>query len=160
MQYTPAKRFAVGLDMQLKLGGLKVSGEYWNGEVKTTDLTTSQISTKFNSYYGECRYEAGIFTPYIRYEHNDNAFSVLYSTFPTNELFEVKGNIDAYTFGIAVRPMYEVLLKLEYRALKPRAEYKNVNIPAELQTAFPPDNPLKIKSDMYNHIVMSLVFSF
>jgi len=158
-QYTPSKRYAAGIDMELNYKGLKLSGEYWLGANKTTDLSTP-LELKFNSYYAECSYSAGIFSPFVRYEQNDDTWTAIYTKFPDSELFEIQAPVKAYTFGLAIRPIYEVLLKMEYRFLDTDLEYKNVNIPVSMQTMFPPENPLNITADKFNHIVLSLVYSF
>ncbi len=156
---TPAEKYTAGVDVQLKAGGLKLNAEYWIGEQKTTKLD-AQIKNKYKGYYGEAIYDIGVFSPYLRYDYIEDLKSTVYFPFPTTTLFKAEWPCNTYTIGIAARPIYEVLLKMEYKYVKSETKYSDVNIPVPLQTAFPPDNPLKINEDKYNYLVFSLVYSF
>ena len=157
--YTPSTRYSFGVDMQLKFSGLKINAEYWLAEQETTDLANN-IKEEYEAYYAEIIYETGIFSPYFRYDYLYDLKGSLYSPFPDTKFFDMGWKTTSYTIGLAVRPIYEILLKLEYRNITSETVYANVNIPGPLQPIFPLDNPLGITEDSYNHFILSLVYSF
>jgi len=142
-KYIPSSKFSAGVDLELKVGGLKANAEYWYGENETTDLPEN-ITNKYYAYYGEIIYDFGIVSPYIRFDYVDDAKDTSYDPFPTNPVENHEYHTQAFTAGLAVRPIYEILMKFEYRNVK--IDYL--------------DNPLNIQYDNYNHLIMSLVYSF
>ena len=141
--YIPATKNSFGIDMQLKLAGFKLNAEYWQGNLETTELA-SQIVSEYKGYYGELIYETGIFSPYLRYDYIDDMASALYASFPDNKVFDFSFPTESYTAGIAIRPIFETLIKLEYRHFE--MDYL--------------DNPLSIENDSFNHFILSLIYSF
>jgi len=99
-------------------------------------------------------------TPYIRYDYSDDSGGSAFGDFPSARYFDGRLNTTAITTGISFRPIYEVLIKAEYRFLDNNVIYENVNIPGPFQTKMPPENPLNITTDKYNHFILSLVYSF
>ena len=155
-----ATKYTFGVDMELKLpSGLKVNAEYWMGEQKTTDLA-NQIKNTYKGYYGEVIYEKGIFSPYLRYDYVEDVKATVYMPFPDMALFNVEFPTKAYTAGIAIRPIYEVLLKLEYKYINNPVKYSDVNTQVLDQIGLQSSNPLNILYDHYNYFIASLVFSF
>lgn len=175
--FIPATRNAFGVDLELKISNLRINAEYWSGNIKTTELNnetktrtlTNKITTDYSAYYAEAIYEKGIFTPYVRYDYVNEMFGSLFiPTAPTPpatgiglyKLLDALFPTSAYTAGIGIRPVYEILLKLEYKYIDAKIKYNNLNIPAPLQTALPPSNPLRIQENKYNYFCASLVYSF
>jgi len=156
---TKATRFSSGVDFQLKLNNFKLNSEYWYGEQKTTDLPV-QIINEYSAFYSEMIFETGIFSPYARYDKISDLKATMFAPYPDVILFDANWHTDAYTIGVGIRPIYEVLLKLEYKYVDAEIDYSNENIPTYLQDQFPPENPLNVTEDKYNYYLLSLVLSF
>lgn len=160
-RWVKANKYSVGLDLQLKLGALKINSEAWYGKQETNDdAITQQLSNDYSAFYGEAIYEAGIFSPYVRYDNINDIKGSIYMPYPDLKLFDAELVTNAYTVGLAIRPIYELLLKLEYRYIDSQVNYSNVSIPPALEPVMPSENPLSITANTYNHFLMSLVLSF
>ncbi|TLX71826.1 hypothetical protein E9993_19805 [Labilibacter sediminis] len=133
-ELVPAKKYSWGVDGHLNLSGLKINGEYWKGQQQTTDLAQN-LTSKYKGYYAEAMYQAGIFTPFVRYDFiEDINGSGLQA--PTT----------AKSLGVAIRPIFETLFKIEYRKV-------NVDYAGGITNFYD-------FQDNYNHWLFSTVISF
>jgi hypothetical protein len=136
--YYPSTKYTWGIDGHLTLSNLKVNAEYWAGRQQTTPETDDiigHIENSYEAYYAEAIYDGDVFKPFFRYDYIKD-ITVNGVGLPTK----------AATIGIAVRPLFETLLKLEYKRILAREitdignqVYNNYN---------------------YNYMQMSFVLSF
>lgn len=159
---------------------LKFNAEYWVGTNKTIDdpinlnpNTGEYVSESLDvsGYYAELLYTIGKFTPYIRYERTEDVAGlnpIGNPTLPANQ-----AQIEAFGFtvndwgtlvggktglagatditaGIAYRPIYELLLKFQYRQLS--TEQIQNELGSQLAG-------YDFNKD-FHHILFSAVFSF
>ena len=108
--YYPSTKYTYGFDFHLDIANVKLNAEYWTGKQETTaetDLALGQhIENEYSAYYGEIIYDGDIFKPFVRYDFIEDV-NVNGAGLPTG----------AATIGIAVRPIYETLFKLEYKRI-------------------------------------------
>jgi hypothetical protein len=141
--------------------GLKINGEYWLGKITTVDQSPNpEISYDMVGYYGEAMYEVGKFTPFVRYDHVEDVSVTIYLKYPDSKLFSYATGVTAYSVGLGFRPIYEVLMKAEYRMIDATPTYSDQNIPVMTATKMDPSNPLNIEKYKYNYYGLSLVYSF
>lgn len=147
-----AKKHSFGVDAHLTLGGLKVNAEYWMGKQESNDAVQGfdpskgpeKISAEMSAYYVEAMYEIGMFTPYIRYDFVEDVKIPPLLEAPTAAL----------SLGLAIRPIYETLFKLEYRSVN--MDYSGIAQDG-LPAAGIPGNDFQTS---YNHLLFSTVISF
>jgi len=154
-----SKLMSYGVDLQVNYRDLKFSSEFWHGDIATTDLD-KQISIPLKGYYGELSYQVGTITPFVRYDYSNDQMGSLFLSFPDTKLFDSRFAVSAISGGINYRPIYEIMLKLEYRYLDVSVTHPDMSIPEALEPVLPPDNPFGITVENYNHFVLSLVYSF
>ncbi len=137
--YYPSTKYTYGFDAHLQVGDIKINGEYWGGQQQTTPKTDAllgeHIENNYTGYYGEIIWDSEVYKPFIRYDFIEDV-NVNKVGLPTA----------AATVGIAIRPRFETLLKLEYKRVMGRQitnignrEWKDYN---------------------YNYAQVSLVVSF
>ncbi|MBK3519675.1 hypothetical protein [Carboxylicivirga marina] len=144
-QYYPSTKYTYGFDAHLHINNLKVNAEYWGGQQKTNDeipvpqpdgqIKYEYIKNDYVGYYAEIIYDRDVVKPFARYDFIED-INVNGIGLPTS----------AATVGLAVRPRFETLLKLEYK-----------RIFATEITDF--ENQLSQDND-YDHIQLSFVLSF
>ncbi len=137
--YYPSTKYTYGFDVHLNTGNFKINGEFWGGQQETTSETDKALGThiknEYEAYYGEIIYDMDIVKPFIRWDYIKD-ITVNGVGLPT----------DAATIGIAIRPRFETLLKLEYKRI--------------MGTRIT-DIPNKISEDHdYNYAQFSFVVSF
>jgi len=137
-----SKKYSLGFDMQMNYRNLKINGEYWYGENKEIE-TNDELSFNYSGYYVEAMYEAGIFTPFIRYDVIDDLKSPVFLSFPDNLVYNFTSKATSIGGGVAIRPMYELMIKLDYRHLTIDYSDNSNNFPKS-----------------YNHGVLSVIYSF
>lgn len=141
-----ASKYSFGVDAHLNIGDLKINAEYWMGKQTTNDAiagidpetglpTNDKIVADYSAYYAEIMYTIGMFTPYARYDFLADIVTPILDA-PTT----------AISGGVAIRPIYELLFKLEYRNVG--MDYSG--IAAELQDF----------QNNYNQFLFSTVISF
>jgi hypothetical protein len=136
--YYPSTKYTWGVDAHLTLSNLKLNAEYWGGRQQTTpetDAIIGHIETDYEAYYAEAIYDGDVFKPFFRYDFIKD-ITVNGVGLPTK----------AATIGIAVRPLFETLLKLEYKRILAR-EITDIG------------NQIYNNYD-YNYMQMSFVLSF
>jgi len=135
--YYPSTKYTYGFDMHANVSNIKVNAEYWAGQQKTVDPIPGQgdVVNDYKGYYGEVIYDGDKFKPFFRWDYIEDV-TVNGMSLPTN----------AATIGIAYRPIYETLFKLEYKRIM------GVEIT---------DIAKKLSQDYnYNYAQFSLVLSF
>jgi hypothetical protein len=148
-----ASKYSFGVDAHLAIGGLKINAEYWLGEQTTNDAVDlvdwstgtpyqEVVTAEYSAYYAEVMYTQGMFTPYVRYDFIQDVITPVLDA-PT----------DALSLGLAVRPIYETLFKLEYR--KVNIDYTGVG-----QDGIDGVIPANDFQTSYNHFLFSTVISF
>ncbi len=136
--YFSSTKYTYGFDLHMNISNIKVNGEYWAGKQKTTsksnDILGYQIESDYEGYYGEVIYDGDVFKPFVRYDFiNDVSWKSI--SLPT----------EAATVGLAFRPRFETLVKLEYKRIMGR-EIDKVNV--------------VYKDHDYNYAQLSFVLSF
>ena len=130
------------------------------------------ITSELDGWYAELLYTVGKFTPYIRYEEVNDISSRVFAgdprvadptggfgvpldpADPTNrtpwgtQLGELVLPTSAIGVGIAYRPIYELLLKADFRSIE--------NVP----NRYTLENSSTIQEERFYHFIMSAVFSF
>lgn len=159
--YMQTRKNSVGVDFHLDVNSaLKVNAEYWmatnnsKDKLSTIDPNTGmpgapeEVKFKYKGYYGEVLYTVGTLTPFVRFEYVDD-YNML-GKVAGADIEAFRGNIKISSFGagIAYRPIYEIMLKLDYRLI-------NVNINDALKNV-----GLGLDDDKYNHVMASVVVSF
>lgn len=124
--YYPSTKYTWGIDGHINISNIKVNAEYWAGKQETTketDAIIGHIENNYEAYYGEVIYDGDIFKPFFRWDYIKDV-TVNKVGLPTN----------AATIGLAVRPLFETLLKFEYKRIMGRQitdianrEYKDYN---------------------------------
>lgn len=108
--YHPSTKYTYGFDVHLNVANFKVNAEYWAGKQETTKETDAilgqHIENEYESYYGEVIYDGDMLKPFVRWDFIKDV-TVNGVGLPT----------DAATIGIAFRPRFETLLKLEYKRI-------------------------------------------
>jgi len=108
--YYPSTKYTFGFDFHLNISNIKVNAEYWGGKQETTEETDvalgQHIVNEYTGYYGEAIYDGDVFKPFLRWDFIED-INVNGMGLPTS----------AATVGIAIRPRYETLLKLEYKRI-------------------------------------------
>ncbi|NVO09308.1 MAG: hypothetical protein HXX16_05025 [Bacteroidales bacterium] len=132
-----AKQRSLGVDLHLNIQKFKLNAEYWNADLKTTK-STPIYSLTYKGYYTELTYDGGAFKPWMRYEYIEDAKAL----FTDGSLVSLP--MTTYSGGIAFRPIYETIFKLEYRRIMVEEHQKT---------------PLPNFKD-YNYYLFSFVFSF
>lgn len=111
--YYPSTKYTYGFDMHVNIANVKVNGEYWAGKQKTTSETDAalgkHIENDYEGYYGEFIYDGDVFKPFVRYDYIKDV-TVNLVGLPTQ----------AATAGLAFRPRFETLVKLEYKRIMAR----------------------------------------
>ena len=105
--YYPSGKYTYGFDFHLDINGFKVNAEYWAGKQETkpeSEAIIGRVVNEYVGYYGEFIYDGEIFKPFVRYDFIEDV-NVNGVGLPTG----------AATIGIAIRPIYETLFKLEYK---------------------------------------------
>ncbi len=138
--YYPSGKYTYGFDFHLNINSIKLNAEYWAGKQETkpeSEVYIGKVVNEYTGYYGEIIYDNEIFKPFVRYDFIEDV-NVNGVGLPTG----------AATFGIAIRPIYETLFKLEYKRIF--AKYN-----ADIFT------PGSVTEDYnYNYAQFSLVISF
>ncbi len=137
--YYPSTKYTYGFDAHLQLGDLKLNAEYWGGKQQTTPKTDAllgqHIENKYTAYYGEVIWDGEVYKPFVRYDFIEDV-NVNKVGLPTT----------AMTVGLAFRPRFETLIKLEYKRVFGRQITDIAN---------------RLWNDYdYNYAQMSLVVSF
>lgn len=137
--YYPSTKYTYGFDAHLNVNAVKVNAELWRGQQETTSETDEalgeHIKNKYEAYYGEIIFDKDIFKPFIRWDYIKD-ITVNGVGLPTN----------AATIGIAIRPRFETLLKLEYKRIMGK---KITDIPNQIS-----------EDHDYNYAQFSFVVSF
>jgi len=148
----PSQKRFFGVDMHLKLleDKLKLNGEYWLGSNKSISIVdqggNEELGVEYDGFYAEAIYVLGKLTPYVRYEKLSDAKGIVYAPYPTNLVNEANSVVTSIGGGLAYRPLYEVLLKFDYRAIAVDGDEGFEAVGA--------------KDLEFNHIMISTVFSF
>lgn len=137
-EFTEATKYSWGIDGHISFSGFYVDGEYWKGHQETTDLPVKQESD-YTGYYAQVYYQNGSVSPFVRYDYVDDLSSDILQA-PTT----------AYSIGVAFRPIYELMFKLEFR--KVDIDYAS-EVPQVIEL-------LKGVDHSYNSILFSTVVSF
>ncbi|MBC7126213.1 MAG: hypothetical protein H5T24_11325 [Bacteroidales bacterium] len=137
--YYPSTKYTYGFDAHLQVSNLKLNAEYWAGKQETTPKTDAilgeHIVNEYKAYYGELIWDGDVYKPFLRYDFIEDV-NVNKVGLPTT----------AATLGIAIRPRFETLLKLEYKRVFGRQITDIAN---------------RLWKDYdYNYAQMSLVVSF
>jgi len=110
--YYPSTKYTWGIDGHLNIANFKLNAEYWAGKQETTketDAIIGHIENTYEAYYGEIIYDGEVLKPFVRWDYISDV-TVNKVGLPTN----------AATIGIAVRPLFETLLKFEYKRIMGR----------------------------------------
>ncbi len=137
--FEPARQTSFGVDLHVNVKKIKLNTEYWMANAVTTKSAT-EYKMDYEGYYAELIYDGGQLKPWIRYEYIEDAQAVY-----TNGDF-VNIPIVSYSGGIAYRPIYETIFKLEYRRVLIE-DYQDTGLPS---TDF----------QDYNYYLLSVVLSF
>ncbi len=141
--YHPSTKYTYGFDLHVNVANVKFNAEYWGGEQETVDPIPGEghVKNSYVGYYGEVIYDGDVFKPFVRYDFIEDV-NVHSNPLPAS----------ATTFGIAVRPIYETLIKFEYKRY-------NTKQLVDIHAAGGPDN--WVFSDYsYNYLQLSFVLSF
>lgn len=151
-RFLSSRKWSFGVDFHLNFDEkLKLNAEYWVGGNKTVDDPNNLDASTGNSinatadydgYYAEVLYTLGKFTPYVRYE---GLTDLGYAT----SLGTAYNSIDALGFGLAYRPRYELLFKVDYRKLGTTAKGNDIIL-----------NAFSVEDTDFSHLILSAVFSF
>jgi len=137
--YYPSTKYTYGFDFHLNASNIKVNAEYWAGKQGTTSesdkILGKHIVSDYQAYYGEVIYDGDKFKPFVRYDFIKDV-TVNGVGLPTKTA----------TVGLAFRPRFETLLKLEYKRVMARNIYDQDN--------------LLYKDYNFNYVQFSCVFSF
>lgn len=137
--YYPSTKYTYGFDIHLNVSKFKLNAEYWAGKQETTDETDKElgyhIENDYEAYYGEAIYDGDMLKPFVRYDFIKDVTANGVGL-PTK----------AATIGLAFRPRFETLLKLEYKRIMSR------NITDETNQIYENYN--------YNYAQFSFVLSF
>lgn len=106
--YYPSTKYTYGFDAHLNILNFKANAEYWAGEQKTTNPIPNigHVNNKYEAAYSEIIYDGDILKPFVRWDYIEDV-TVNSVGLPTH----------AATIGIAFRPRFETLLKLEYKRI-------------------------------------------
>lgn len=148
--YSKSRKQSVGLDFHLDFNGMvKFNAEYWQGNNTAID-PENELELNLKGYYAEAIFNKGWFSPYLRYEYLED-WKVLgivtndAGDFLGEDVGEIK--VSSMGGGLAIRPLYEVMLKLDYRHI-------NSTPSASLE------NGAGVSMEKYNHFVASVIISF
>lgn len=145
----PSKKRSFGVDAHLNFNDkLKINGEYWTGYNRTTDFTNN-FDVNYEGYYGEAVYQAGIFSPFVRYEYVNDYVALFFPASPSTgaEASEAGVSIQSFGGGLAIRPIYELLVKLDYRRLETTNNATTAAVVGK-------------DGEKINHLMVSVVLSF
>ena len=141
VKWLESKKYSVGVDMELKVNNFKINSEYWKGNNKTDDKI---MNSNYSSYYAEMMYDFGKITPFFRYDYIDDLRTAYYFSYPDTKLFDITAKTTSIGGGVAFRPIYEILIKLDFRRLS--FDYG--------------ENLLQVTEKSFNHGMISVVYSF
>jgi hypothetical protein len=99
VDYVDSKRNTFGADMSFVLNNFNIKGEYWYGEKHTNKGEVDDEASYSDGYYAEASYQYKNVTPYIKYDYVHDVDNV---------------NTIKYTAGLAYRPLFQTLFKVEY----------------------------------------------
>ncbi len=146
----PSVKHNYGLDIHFNYNGLiEVNAEYWEGSNTTTDME-SELSFDFTGYYGEVIINKGWFSPFARYEYlSDYGVMAQFLNAPAGYPTTQTGGMSLTSIGggLAIRPIYEFMLKLDFRRIDPEVDDLLAN---ENGTQLTP----------FNHMMASIIISF
>lgn len=166
-----SRKHSYGVDFHLDYNGMiKFNGEYWQGTNTTmaaypqpsSSLTTGEllsykeepVQAELKGYYGEVIFSYGWFSPYVRYEYSEDykVFGNLTMPQPdgSNVVFDTgmaDVKLTSIGAGMAIRPLYEVMLKLDYRRIN--------STPNSVM-----QDGIGLTPESYNHFVASVIISF
>lgn len=161
-KYYPSTKYTYGFDVHLDFHPIKVNAEYWGGKQQTTkdgdkeleaDGFDPKVINEYKGYYGEIIYNHDVFKPFVRYDYIQD-ITINGLGFPA----------EAITVGIAVRPRFETLIKLEYKtttAVRISDETRtNIHYAIDGDANFNPELPWTSKEYKYNYLQLSFVLSF
>ncbi len=141
IKFTESKKYSLGMDLQMELGKFKINGEIWETEHQSDD---GVLDTDPRGCYAEIMMELGKFTPYFRYDYIEDINTRYYAQYPDMEIFKITTETRAFGGGLTYRPLYEIMLKMDYRYFM--FDYNDMyNQPTEKN---------------YNHLMFSLIYSF
>ncbi|MDF1547890.1 MAG: hypothetical protein P1P88_08700 [Bacteroidales bacterium] len=135
--FEPAKQTSLGVDLGLNIKNFELNAEYWTASNKTTESAT-EYSIEYKGYHAELIYNGDKFKPWVRYEYIEDAKAL----FTDGSLIDLP--FVSYSGGVAYRPIFETIFKIEYR---------RVMVEDYQKTAF-----TNFKD--YNYYLFSMVFSF
>ena len=145
-EHANSQKNSLGVDFHLNYNDkIKFNAEYWSSSNKSTDLPV-EIVFDYSGYYGELIYNIGIFSTFFRYEFVDDYQLVGIETGAYAEDFNGGNPLTSIGGGISVRPIYQVLLKLDFR---------NIDVDADDSFA-----AFDMEDQNYNHFMFSAVISF
>lgn len=108
--YYPSTKYTYGFDLHIDVSNIKINAEYWAGKQETTSETDAalgqHIENEYTAYYGEVIYNGDVFKPFLRWDFIED-INVNGVGLPTN----------AATVGVAFRPIYETIFKLEFKRI-------------------------------------------
>lgn len=105
-----AKQRSLGVDLHLNIQKFNLNAEYWKADINTTK-SVPKYSLIYKGYYAELTYDGGTFKPWARYEYIEDAKAI----FTDGSLIDLP--MVTYSVGLAYRPIYETIFKLEYRRM-------------------------------------------
>lgn len=147
--YAPSSKRSFGIDAHLNINDkLKINAEYWTGYNRTTDFDDN-FDVKYEGYYGELIYNTGIFKPYVRYEYVNDYVALFFPAPPATgaQASEAGVSIRSIGGGFAIRPLYELLIKMDYRNME---TFNNETTETIVGTS----------GEKFNHLMLSVVISF
>lgn len=149
--YPTSQKNSFGVDAHLNVNDqFKLNAEYWTGYNETNELVdlgaADEVKLEYDGYYVELIYNTGKFTPFARYEQLSDGKGVIALAGLTGPIMVANASVSSIGGGIAYRPIYEVLLKFDYRLLN-----------TEMDDGA---KAIGMEEDSYSHIMLSTVFSF
>jgi hypothetical protein len=161
-KYYPSSKYTYGVDLHLDYYPFKVNAEYWAGEQKTTEEGDKQLLAdglndkrlnSYTGYYGEIIYNHDVFKPFVRYDYIKD-ITIHDVGFPATTI----------TAGIAIRPIFETLIKLEYKttsAIRISDDTRqNIHYLMDGDPLGDPTKAWTSKNVQYNYLQLSFVLSF
>ncbi len=151
--FSPGSRRSYGADVHVKAAGVEINAEYWEGGQYPDDNELTDL--EYKGYYGEIIYNIEKFNlkPWVRYEYLEDAKGEFGTAHPLGAFDkgqQVQAGMSSYSFGVAYRPIYEVLVK---------AEYKHIMVEDHVDESSPFVWILSKMRD-YDHYQLAVVFSF
>lgn len=137
--FEQAKQISYGVDFHLNVKDIQLNAEYWYANIHTTK-SVPEYKLNYTGYYGELIYNGTILKPWARYEYIEDAKAI----FADGSLVDLPAV--TYSAGLAYRPIYETIFKLEYRKILVK-DYEKTDAPAS-----------SFKD--YGYMCFSFVFSF